>query len=430
MAHKIILPKQGLLMTEGMITRWLVEEGGLVKEGEPLFEMETDKLTITMDATASGTLLKILHPVGDVVPVAEVIAIVGEMGEAAELEDAPAIAAQTKEEAPAQTKAVCLADSYVQKEGTMRMLATPRARIRAEELHCDWRSLKGSGPDGLIIERDVLEAPRMAATPLARKIAQQENVPLSAVTGSGARGKITADDVRASLLADMAPVEDEHIPLRGMRKAIAENMHTSLQTMAQANHRMQVDMTECVKLHKKLKDMGQKASFNDMVILCAARALKEFPNVNASLIGNEIVRKKNVHVGVAVAVEDGLIVPVIHNTDRLLLSQIAQASRELGIKAREGRLSPEDIHGGTFTVTNLGMYGVDSFTAIINPPEAAILAVGAVKKQAVVMEDDSIQARSMMWLSLTFDHRILDGVPAAKFLARIRELLENPWLLL
>ena len=200
--------------------------------------------------------------------------------------------------------------------------------------------------------------------------------------------------------------------------------------MAQASIRMQVDMTQCVRIHQQMKARGQKISYNDMVIRCTARALREFPAVNASLIDQEIIRKKAVNIGVAVAVEDGLIVPVIHGADTLCLDQIAQASRELGAKAREGGLKPCDVHGGTFTVTNLGMYGVDSFTAIINPPEAAILAVGAVKKQAVVMEDDSIAARSMMWLSLTYDHRILDGAPAAQFLARIRELLENPWLLL
>lgn len=431
MAHKIILPKQGLLMTEGFITQWLVEEGGQVVEGEPLFEMETDKLTITIDATASGTLLKILHPVGDVVPVAEVIAIVGEPGEQVEEEAQQAPAAAAEAAAPARTASPVPAAAPVQTaDSGLRMLATPRAQMRAEEMNRDWHTLAGTGPDGLIVERDVLNAPVTAATPLAKKIAQQENVALDNLSGTGARGKITADDVRASIAYQSEPAQDARIPLRGMRKAIADNMYASLHTMAQANHRMQVDMTECVRLHQQYKAMGVKVSYNDMVILSIGRALREFPNMNCSLIDNEIIQKKEINIGVAVAVETGLLVPVIHQADEKRLCEIAQLSREISTKARENRLSPDEMHGGTFTVTNLGMYGVDSFTAIINPPEAAILAVGAVKKQPVVMEDDSIQARSMMWLSLTYDHRIIDGAPAAQFLARVRDLLEKPFLLL
>lgn len=220
------------------------------------------------------------------------------------------------------------------------------------------------------------------------------------------------------------------IPLRGRRKIIAERMHSSLQNMAQANHRMEVDMAECVCARERLKALGVKLSFNDIVIRCVAKALREFPMMNASMTEDSIIQKHYVNVGMAVATEDGILVPVIRDADKLSLVEIAKRARDLSQRTREGTLDPDELSGGTFTVTNLGMYGVDSFTAIINAPEAGILAVGQIKKRPVVLPDDSLAVRPMMWLSLTYDHRIVDGVPAAQFLSRIRLLLENPGLLL
>ena len=392
MAHKIIMPKQGLQMTEGVITQWLKQEGDEIKEGEPLFEMETDKLSIAIDSTASGTILKLLYEEGDMVPVTETIAYVGPAGtdiEAALAAPAATPAAEETAEAP-----VAVAGG--------RIFASPRAKMVAEEKGIDIAVLKGSGPDGLIIERDVLSAkpaPKAAPAPAA-----------AAPVEAGERETV--------------------IPLKGMRKIIAERMHQSLHDLAQANHRMEVDMTQCVAMREQLKALGVKVSYNDMVIRCVAKALTEFPMMNSSMTDTAIIQKHYVNVGMAVATDTGLLVPVIKDADKLSLTQISAASKDLGKRTKEGGLNPDELTGGTFTVTNLGMFGVDSFTAVINAPEAGILAVGQMKKKAIVLDDDSIAVRPMMWLSLTYDHRIVDGAPAAQFLGRIKQLLENPALLL
>lgn len=388
--HKIIMPKQGLQMTEGVITAWLKHEGEEVKVGEPLFEMETDKLSITIDSTASGTILKLLYEEGDMVPITETIAYIGEAGTDIEAVLAGG-AAPAAEEAPA-------ADG--------RIFASPRAKMMAEGKGVDIGTLKGSGPDGLIIERDVL-----AAEP-AKKQAEKPAAAAPAAAPAEAEALETV------------------IPLKGMRKIIAQRMHDSLHDLAQANHRMEVDMSECVRMREQLKALGVKVSYNDMVIRCAAKALTEFPMMNSSMTETSIIQKHYVNVGMAVATDTGLLVPVIRNTDKMSLTEISAAAHDLGRRTKEGGLNPDELTGGTFTVTNLGMFGVDSFTAVINAPEAGILAVGQMKKRAVVLDDDSIAVRPMMWLSLTYDHRIVDGAPAAQFLKRIKTLLENPSLLL
>ena len=392
--HKIILPKQGLQMTEGVITQWLKQEGDEVQEGEPLFEMETDKLSIVIDSTATGTVLKLLYEEGDMVPVTETIAYVGPAGTDLEAALAGASApAAAGEEAPVPV-------------GNGRIFATPRAKMVAEEKGIDISTVPGTGPDGLIIERDVL-----AAKPAAKPAAQAAPAAKSA---------------EPAVASEMETV----IPLKGMRKIIAERMHQSLHDLAQANHRMEVDMSECVRMREQLKALGVKVSYNDMVIRCVAKALTEFPMMNSSMTDTAIIQKHYVNVGMAVATDTGLLVPVIKGADKLSLTQISEAAKDLGKRTKEGGLNPDELTGGTFTVTNLGMFGVDSFTAVINAPEAGILAVGQMKKRPVVLPDDSIVVRPMMWLSLTYDHRIVDGAPAAQFLGRIKILLENPSLLL
>lgn len=390
--HKIILPKQGLQMTEGVITQWLKQEGDEVKEGEPLFEMETDKLSIVIDSTATGTVLKLLYEEGDMVPVTETIAYVGPAG--TDIEAALA--------APAAAPAAAVEEAPVP-VGDGRIFISPRAKMVAEEKGIDIASLKGTGPDGLIIERDVLNAkPAPKAAPA----------------------------VQAAVAAPAAEELETVIPLKGMRKIIAERMHQSLHDLAQANHRMEVDMTQCVAMREQLKAAGVKVSYNDMVIRCVAKALTEFPMMNSSMTDTAIIQKHYVNVGMAVATDTGLLVPVIKGTDKMSLTQISEAAKDLGKRTKEGGLNPDELTGGTFTVTNLGMFGVDSFTAVINAPEAGILAVGQMKKKAVVLDDDSIVVRPMMWLSLTYDHRIVDGAPAAQFLKRVKTLLETPALLL
>jgi pyruvate dehydrogenase E2 component (dihydrolipoamide acetyltransferase) len=306
--------------------------------------------------------------------------------------------------------------------------------MRAQERGFPIESVDATGPDGLIIERDVLAYKPVAASPLARKLAGLGGISLDGVEGSGARGKVMAPDVRQALAApsadDTSDCLETVIPMDGMRRGIASTMSGSLSATAQANHSMLVDMSECVRLRERMKKAEIKISFNDIIILCAARALKEHPQVNAVRQEDSIVQKHYVNVGMAVATPRGLLVPVIMDTDKKSLREIAGITAALAERTKKGTITPDELTQGTFTVTNLGMLGVDKFVAILNPPESGILAVGAIKKQPVVLEDDSIAVRPMMWITLTYDHCVIDGAPAASFLGRIKELLEDPILLL
>lgn len=450
MASVIIMPKQGLLMEEGTITKWLAKEGEQTTEGAPLFEMETDKLTITMDSTATGTVLKILHPEGDTVPITQPIAIVGEPGEDISAllgGEAPAAApAAAAPEAPT-AEAAPAPQPVVEHAPGERVFSSPRARLRAEENGVDIAAVPGSGPDGLVVERDVQNyiANQPAVTPLAANQARIQGIDLSGLTGTGPNGKITTEDLHiASAAVEPAPAA-EPIPgqltrgtrteaMSGMRKAISRNMLTSKSTNAQTNHRMVVDMTAAVALRRQYKALGIKISYNDIIVRACAKALQDFPIVNASVDGSDIVYHDYVNIGTAVSVPGGLIVPVIRDADIIGLTGIAAKSAELIEKAREGRLTEADYHGGTFTVSSLGMFDLDDFVAIINPPESAILAVGKIAKTPVVVTDDEgedqVVIKSMCALCLSYDHRIIDGAEAAKFLQKLKSYLQNPILLI
>ncbi len=395
MGEIIIMPKQGLQMTEGMISTWLIEEGQPVKEGEPLFEMETDKLAITIDATVSGTLLKILAEEGEIIPVADPIAVIGDPGEDYEAilagggtQAPPAEAPEpvpAAEDAPPAATAPSAASAAAPPEAA-RVFASPRAKTRAAERGIDYRRVPGSGPLGMVVERDILNAKAGAA-------------------------------------------EEHQIPISGMRRIIAQRMLESLNTLAQANHRLTVDMTAAVALRKQLQAADIKVSYNDIVIRCTTKALTEFPMMNSTMDDQFITTKDYVNIGMAVATDNGLLVPVIRDADLMTLPEIASVSKDLASRTKENKLSPDELSGGTFTISNLGMFDIESFTAIINKPEAGILAVGKMEKKPVV-QDDEIVIRPLMQLSLTYDHRIVDGAPAALFLRRIKQLLEAPGLLI
>lgn len=450
MATIVIMPKQGLMMEEGTITSWLKKEGEAVTAGEPLFEMETDKLTITMDAEASGTLLKILHPEGDVVPITQPIAVLGEPGEDVSAlvggDAAPAQAAAPAEAAPAPAAEAPAAPAVERAPGE-RVFSSPRARLRAEENGVNIAAVPGSGPDGLVIERDVnaYMANKPAVTPLAANIAKAQGVDLSGVTGSGSNGKIKVFDLpggspAAAPAAQESPAAVQQSrgtrteKMSGMRKAISRNMLASKETNAQTNHRIKVDMTAAIALRKQYKDLGIKISYNDIIVRACAKALADMPIVNASVEGDSILYHDYVNVGTAVSVPGGLIVPVIKDADIIGLSGIAARSAELIEKARDGKLTDADYHGGTFTVSSLGMFDLDDFVAIINPPESAILAVGKIAKTPVVVTneegEDAIVIKSMCALCLSYDHRIIDGAEAAKFLQKVKNYLQNPVLLI
>lgn len=301
----------------------------------------------------------------------------------------------------------------------------------AEQKGIDINKIAGTGGEGLIIERDVLNAKTVKATPTANVIAAQNGVNLSSVSGSGVNGKIMKDDVLRHICSKSpTPEQNETIvPIKGIRKAIFDNMMTSLHSTAQANHRMKVDMSEATRLRNKYKDAGIKINFTDILVKTVSAALIKHPNVNSCVDGNNIVMKHYVNMGIAVAVPNGLIVPNIKNAEYLSLTEINEAVKDLAAKARDGKLTPDEYKNGTFTITNLGMYDVDEFTAVINYPESAILAVGKITDTPVAI-NGAVEIRPILTLSLTYDHRIIDGAPAAEFLKEIKTLLENPYLLI
>lgn len=434
MATRVIMPKQGLQMTEGTITKWLVAEGGAVKAGEPLFEMETDKLTITIDAAAGGTLLKIVRKEWETVPITELIAVIGEAGENIDaiLAEASASAAassaseqkEAKAVSPAQTSAAAPITAAVRAVGE-RILISPRAKRLAEEREIDYALIAGSGEGGMIVERDILpyrtDADRLRSASLASFQASPTQQGASAPASAAAAGAANNPPLFPTLTANP---EDTVVKIAGMRRAVCENMTTSLRSMAQANHKISADMSAAVKIRSAYKARGEKISYNDIILYYTARTLAAFPAMNAVSDAANVYRRGRVNLGVAVALETGLIVPTLRDADRLSFQEIHERTIELAQKAKSGALEKADYSDGSFTVTNLGMYGLDEFVAIINPPQVGILAVGAIQERAVV-RDGQIMARPMVTLTLTYDHRVIDGAPAAEFLKMLKDALEE-----
>jgi pyruvate dehydrogenase E2 component (dihydrolipoamide acetyltransferase) len=463
MVKEIIMPKLGQTMTEGVIVEWLKDEGDAVGRGDVVFTIESDKATLEVEAPGRGYLRKILVPEGETVPVLSVVGLLTrEPDEDISGYDVPPSsagveAADTEEPSAEEAPAVAASGASaspstgaVRHEG--RIFASPRARRRAGEEGVDIADIKGSGPNGRIVERDVLAYVEALpdATPVAQRLAEHLGVDLRTVPGTGPGGRITKDDVTQAAEGAPAPVAAPALataaatapaaetPMGGVRAVIARRMHQSHQATAPVTLTSEVDATEFVALREQLKarladELDFNIGYNDLLIQVAARALQEFPNVNARLTGDieggVIQHLADVHVALAVDTDRGLLVPVIHYADRKGLVTAAKELRQLIEKARAGQAAPDDLSGSTFTITNLGMYDIDSFTPIINLPEVAILGVGRIKDRPAVV-DGEVGVRKMMWLSLTFDHRLVDGAPAARFLQRIKELVETPYLLL
>jgi len=383
MVTKVVMPKYGWTMTEGKVLKWLKKEGELVKKGEPLFEMESEKTVTQVEAEASGILRKILVQEGTVVPVGETIAILTEPGE--ELPSSDTLK-QMVEEKP----------QIVEEE---KIKISPAARKLAEEHGIDITKIKGTGPDGRIVKEDIL-----------RVIESEKEV-------------VKVSSLPAKIIA-----------LEGMRKIIAERMALSARTTARVLLTIDVDMSEVSKLRQSLledveKKWGVRLTYTDILVKAVAKALEEHPIVNSILVEDKIHVMESINIGVAVALKDGLIVPVVREANKKSLIEIALQLKELIEKARQGKLSTEEATGGTFTISNLGMYGVGVQMQIINPPEVAILGVGAITDKPAVI-NGQITIRPMMTLSLVFDHRALDGAPAAEFLVTLKRILENPYILL
>ena len=443
MAKVVVMPKLGLTMTEGTVSKWLKKVGDAVSEGEPLFEVETDKLTNTIEASASGVLRHLFVEEGVTVPVLEKVAVIaaadediaGLLGGAA---PAPAAAATP---APAAAPAA----SPAEKKAGGRVIASPAAKKLAKEKGIDLTLVTGTGPNGRITEDDVKNytpAPAAPAAPAAEEVPKVKASPLAAAVAAdlgldlekiGAKDRVLAEDILRYLestreKAEEAPKE-ELVPMNGMRKAIAKNMLNSHMTSPTVTANLSVDMSAMKAYREQLKAKEIKVSYTDLLVKFVAKALTEYPLLNCSVEDNKIRYKHYVNMGVAVALDNGLVVPNVTDADKKSLTEISAEIKELAKLAREGGLPMEKLRGGTFTITNLGMYGIESFTPIINQPEVAILGVTTMEDRAVVRGGE-IVIRPMMTLSLTFDHRVVDGSVAAEFLQRVKNLLENPALML
>ena len=458
MSIELAMPKLGLTMKTGKVSKWFVAEGAAVKQGDDLFEVETDKITNKVESPADGVLFQIMVQPKQEVAVGAVLGILAEPGETiARVEGASDSPASATAEAGAPKPEKTHASAAVQPSGTGG-IASPAARRLARELGIDLACVAGSGPGGRIVERDVQARQevigKIKITPLAAAVAAKAGLDISTLTGTGEGGKIVREDVARVLHPEkfaaeqnagqgasqptcasaVCSSEPSSVPMEGMRKIIADNMLGSLQNSAQLTLVSEADVTACVHIindfkarNKKNKDF--RLSMNDMLILAASKALKMHPRMNATFDGQTITRHAEVHMGVAVALPEGLMVPVLHHADRLTLLEIAREARLLAGRARKGELTPDDMSGGTFTITNMAHSVVDFFTPILKPGETGILGVGRVVEKPVIREG-AIVARSMMGLSLTFDHRVEDGAPAAEFLKTLVEYLAEPALLL
>ncbi len=438
MAKLVVMPKLGLTMTEGLVSRWLKAEGDAVKEGEPLFEVETDKLTNTIEATASGTLLKILAKEGDTLPCLAGVAVIGKPNEDIS-ELVPGAAPKAEAPAPAAAPAAPA------KAPGGRVVASPAAKKLAKELGLDIALVPGTGPGGRITEEDVKkfkaapppppEPPKPApepgpkASPLAAKAAAELGMDLKDVPHKG--GRILAADILAAVSAPAAEEgpREEVKRMNGMRKAIARNMQNSHMTSPTVTFNLGCDVTELARLRARLKADDIKVSYTDILVKLVAVALREFPLLNCSVDGDNIIYKNYVNMGVAVALDNGLVVPNVRDADKKGLREISAEVKELANLARTGGLPMDRLSGGTFTITNLGMYGIESFSPIINQPEVAILGVNTIVEKPVVI-DGEICVRPILNLSLTADHRVVDGSVAAQFLQRVKKLIECPALVL
>ncbi len=405
MTTEIRMPQLGVSMESGTIFKWFKKVGDQVKAGDIVATIETEKLTEDIISTTDGFMLKIVAPVGYDVPVQGVMAIVGEAGES--IEDESSIADASVNDVRENVVETEMRRLSVTDKSCRRVIATPLARKVAAKLGINLEKIKPSGTSGRIKEKDV-------------RAYTQKSVIEEVATEEMSTEQTVKYGIRGTRVEKMS----------NMRKAISTGMKASLEINAQTHSRMRMDMTEAVKLREQYKKMDIKISYNDIIIRCAAKALSEMPVINCSVDGTNIVYHDYVNVGMAVSLDNGLIVPVIKNADIIGLTGISEAAKTLVEKARDKVLSYEEYHDGTFTVSSLGMFEVESFAAIINPPESAILAVGMIEKQQIITDDDIAIIRPICYMTLTYDHRVIDGAEAAKFLQLIKRYLQHPLLML
>jgi pyruvate dehydrogenase E2 component (dihydrolipoamide acetyltransferase) len=431
MAETILMPKQGNTVESCIILDWKKQEGDKIAVGEIICEVETDKATIEVESTAEGTILKLLYEVDDDVPVQVPIAIVGNQGEdfsdLIPSQDTPDIREEAepaqektdepvKEQEPAQPAAANV---------STQQFVSPRARNRAEELGVDPATLTGSGAKGRVIEQDVLEnaGSRQPLTPAAREAGKSSTEAVPA-QGTGIGGRVRREDlVQRQSAADTAADSYTDIPVRSIRKITAERMRESLATTAQLTMDASADARALLSLRKRFKNSDQSlglsnVTINDIVLYAVAHTLKDFPSVNSHFLGETIREFNHVNLGFAVDTPKGLMVPVVKGADRLSLKEIAVQAKDLNQRCQTGKISPEDLSDGTSTVTNLGSFGVERFTPVLNIPQTAIFGICAISRKPVE-ENGEVSFIPHIGISMTYDHQSLDGAPAARFLKQL-----------
>ena len=418
MATAVIMPKAGMAMEQGTISRWLKKVGDLIKKGEPILEIETDKVSMEVESEVSGVLLAILEEAGAVVPVIQTIAWIGAAGEAV-----PAVekkAAVVKASAPLKEANT---PSEVQQVAPQRLsgkiAATPAAKTLAKEKKIDLSKIAPTSVSGVIKRRDVEAKANIKVTPLARKMAAEREIDLQSIKGTGVGGKITGADIEA------LPRPATKIPLLGMRKVIAQRMCASKREIPEVTLTLSADVTTLLALRAKLKAEGKAFTVNDFILCAVARALSESPMVNATLENDVIHSWPDVNLGVAVGLDNGLVVPVLRKAQHYSLAELAMVAKQQIELARNGKLMPDAFLGGTFTITNLGMFGVEHFNPIINLPQVAILGICAAQER-LYLDQGQVKAKTMMPLCLTHDHRVIDGVCGMNFLNKVKGYLEKP----
>lgn len=411
MAFEIKMPQLGLTMEEGTVAQWLKQEGDTVAKGDVLLEIITDKLTSEIESEADGVLLKIVAKEGEDVPVKGLLGYIGEAGETV----GDAAPAAVPALAPAPAEVLVAAPAPAAKVDGSRIRISPLARKTAAKLGVDYQNLAGSGPSGRIVQKDILaaaEAAKQQVAPVAEALAE---TPVPAAKS----GELELMD------------GDEVVKLAGMRKVVAERMAKSARAIPTVTQSVKIDVTKLVAFRKQINETsGQKFSMNDFILKAVANALRANPHILVSIDGNQIIKRAHVNLGMAVALDDGLIVPVIRDADKLSLSQISATAKDLAVRARENKLAMDEYKGSTFTISNLGMFGVETFNPIINQPDAGILGVCAVQDELDMDDEGKIFKKQVMRISFTFDHRLIDGAVAAKFELAIKELLEDPMRIL
>ena len=413
MAEKIEMPKLSDTMEEGVIAKWNVKEGDKVESGDIIAEVETDKATMEVEVFDSGTILKLLVEEGQSIPLGGLMAIIGEEGEdISDLLDSAGSASEDGDEEPEKKK-----DEDSKK---------PEKKETAKEAG----DVQENGESAQTTVES--EDGRIKASPLAKKMAEDRGISLKDVDGSGPEGRIIRKDIEnfkaPSKSPDVSfePGEAKEVPVSQMRKTIARRLSESKFTFPHFYETIDIDMKPAVEARVKLNEISDvKISFNDIVVKACAHALRKHPDVNSSWMEDKIVMHGDVNIAVAVAVEEGLMTPVIRYADKKNLKAISSETRELAEKARDKKLQPDEMEGSTFTISNLGMFGIEEFTAIINPPNACILAVGAIRDVPVVEKGEVVPGKRMK-VTLSSDHRIVDGAKAAAYLNTLRQMLENP----